>query len=80
MNVTCSCSQILLKNGANREHSSFVASLLNWRVMLAYAFFGSMLINITAMSRGLNLKELPVLRHQVICLCLCSPIFLERET
>ena len=58
----CSCSQILLKNSANREHRSFVASLLNWRVMLAYAiFFGSMLINITAMSHGLNLKELPVL-------------------
>ena len=58
----CSCSQILLKNSAKRKHTSFMASMLNWRVMLAYAvFFVSMLINITAMSHGLNLKELPVL-------------------
>ena len=58
----CSCSQILLKNSANRKYSSFIASMLNWRVILAYTiFFGAMLINITAMSHGLNLKELPVL-------------------
>ena len=58
----CSCSQILLKNSAIRKHSGFLASLLNWRVILAYSIlFGSMLINITAMSHGLNLKELPVL-------------------
>ncbi len=58
----CSCSQILLKNSANRKYGSFWASLLNWRVILAYSiFFGSMLINITAMSHGLYLKELPVL-------------------
>ena len=58
----CSCSQILLKISANRKHSGFVASMLNWRVILAYAiFFCSLLINVTAMSHGLNLKELPVL-------------------
>lgn len=58
----CSCSQILLKNSANKKHNSFIASMLNWRVILAYIiFFGSMLINVTAMSHGLNLKELPVL-------------------
>lgn len=36
--------------------------MLNWRVILAYAiFFGSLLINITAMSKGVNLKDMPVL-------------------
>ena len=58
----CSCSQILLKNSANKKHRNFIASMLNWRVIVAYViFFGSMLINITAMSHGLNLKELPIL-------------------
>jgi len=58
----CSCSQILLKNSANRQHTSFIASMLNWRVILAYIIFlGAMMINITAMSHGMNLKELPIL-------------------
>lgn len=58
----CSCSQILLKRSANRTHKNFLMSMLNWRVILAYGiFFGSMLINVAAMRRGLNLKELPAL-------------------
>ncbi len=58
----CSCSQILLKISANRKYSGFVASMMNWRVILAYViFFCSLLINVTAMSHGLNLKELSVL-------------------
>ncbi len=58
----CSCSQILLKNSATREHKNWLASMLNWRVILAYTiFFGSMLINVAAMRRGMNLKELPAL-------------------
>lgn len=58
----CSCSQILLKNSATKAHKSFIASMLNWRVILAYSiFFGSLLINVAAMRRGLNLKELPAL-------------------
>lgn len=56
------CSQILLKQSADSKHKSWLASMLNWRVILAYAiFFGSLLINITAMSKGVNLKDLPVL-------------------
>lgn len=56
------CSQILLKQSADKQHKSWLASMLNWRVILAYAiFFGSLLINITAMSKGVNLKDLPVL-------------------
>ena len=56
------CSQILLKQSADNNHKSWLASMLNWRVILAYLiFFGSLIINITAMSRGVNLKDLPVL-------------------
>lgn len=56
------CSQLLLKKSADQQHSNFLASMLNWRVILAYAiFFGSLFINITAMSHGVNLKDLPIL-------------------
>lgn len=56
------CSQLLLKQSADKQYKSWLASMLNWRVILAYAiFFGSLLINITAMSKGVNLKDLPVL-------------------
>jgi len=56
------CCQILLKKSANREHKNFIRSMLNWRVLTAYAiFFGSLFINITAMSKGVNLKDLPIL-------------------
>lgn len=56
------CSQILLKQSADHKYRSWLSSILNWRVTLAYSiFFGSLLINITAMSRGVNLKDLPVL-------------------
>lgn len=56
------CSQLLLKKSADREHRSFLRSMLNWRVIVAYGiFFGSLLINITAMSKGVKLKDMPIL-------------------
>ena len=58
----CSCSQLLLKKSADREHKSFLRSMLNWRVILAYGiFFGSLLINVTAMQHGVELKNMPIL-------------------
>lgn len=77
----CSCSQILLKNSAKIKHSSFMASMLNWRVILAYfIFFGSILINVTAMSHGLNLKELPVLEaSSYLFVPLLSYLFLKEK-
>jgi len=57
-----SCSQLLLKKSADREHKNFVLSMLNWRVVTAYViFFGSLIINITAMSHGVHLKDMPIL-------------------
>lgn len=56
------CSQLLLKKSADRKHRSFLRSMLNWRVITAYTiFFGSLLINITAMSKGVKLKDMPIL-------------------
>lgn len=77
----CSCSQILLKCSAKRKHGSFMASMLNWRVILAYSiFFGSMLINVAAMRHGLNLKELPALEaSSYIFVPLLSWLFLQEK-
>lgn len=56
------CSQLLLKKSADKKHTSFIQSMLNWRVFFAYAiFFGSLVVNIAAMSKGVNLKDLPIL-------------------
>lgn len=56
------CSQLLLKKSADRKHRSFLRSMLNWRVITAYTiFFGSLFINITAMSKGVKLKDMPIL-------------------
>ena len=56
------CSQVLLKKSANMKHKSFIKSMLNWRVVTAYTIFGgALLINITAMSKGVNLKDMPIL-------------------
>lgn len=56
------CSQLLLKKSADKKHKSFIRSLLNWRVITAYIiFFGALFINITAMSKGVYLKDIPIL-------------------
>lgn len=57
-----SCSQLLLKTSADREHTSLITELLNWRVILAYTIFlGSMLVNTIALAHGVKVKDMPVL-------------------
>lgn len=68
------CSQLLLKKSADEtpvtvkgyglwvKVKGIIHAMLNWRVITAYAiFFGSLFINITAMSKGVNLKDMPIL-------------------
>lgn len=58
----CACSQILLKNSANEKHKNFIYSVLNWKVIAAYGIsFGVLAFNIMAMSKGVNLKDMPIL-------------------
>ena len=57
-----SCSQILLKKSAVKAHKNFISSMMNLKVIIAYViFFVSLFINITAMSKGVELKNLPIL-------------------
>lgn len=58
----CSLSQLMLKKSANLSHNSTIAEILNpWVFFSYFIFFGSLLINIWAMSKGLQLKELALL-------------------
>jgi len=60
--LSCSLSQLLLKKSAKLVHSSKLYEVLNPRVIIAYiVFFCSLLINIWAMSKGLQLKEMAML-------------------
>lgn len=59
---SCSLSQLLLKKSANREHKSKLFEVINPLVIFSYGiFFCSLLINIWAMSRGVQLKEMAML-------------------
>lgn len=60
--LSCSLSQLLLKKSAKAVHSSKVYEVLNPMVIIAYAvFFCSLFVNIWAMSKGLQLKEMAML-------------------
>ena len=60
--LSCSLSQLLLKKSAKVVHTSRVYEVLNPMVIIAYAvFFFSLLINIWAMSKGVQLKEMAML-------------------
>ncbi len=57
-----SCSQILLKKSAEREHTSKVSEILNKQVIIAYSvFFISVIFNVIALKHGVNVKDLPIL-------------------
>lgn len=59
---SCSLSQLFLKKSANREHKSKLFEVVNPLVIFSYGiFFCSLLINIWAMSKGLQLKEMAML-------------------
>lgn len=58
----CSVSQLLLKKSAGRQHNSLITEVLNPLVIVSYSIlFCSLAVNIWAMSKGLNLKELAML-------------------
>ena len=60
--LSCSLSQLLLKKSAKAVHSSQIYEVLNPKVIIAYTvFFCSLLVNIWAMSKGLQLKEIAML-------------------
>ena len=60
--LSCSLSQLLLKKSAKSVHSSKIYEVLNPMVIIAYTvFLCSLLVNIWAMSKGVQLKEMAML-------------------
>lgn len=60
--LSCSLSQLLLKKSAMVDHSSKLYEILNPMVIIAYiVFLCSLLVNIWAMSIGVQLKEIAML-------------------
>lgn len=56
------CAQMLLKKGATIGHSSVWRQYLNIWVISGYGIlFGSMLMNIFAMSHGVKVKEVSII-------------------
>ena len=60
--LACSFSQLLLKTSANKEHRLKIYEIVNPMVVFSYLiFFTALLVNIWAMSRGVQLKEIAIL-------------------
>ena len=77
----CSLSQLLLKSSANHPHKSRIYEIVNPWVIVAYMIiFVALLINIWAMGRGLQLKEIAVLESLgYIFVPLLSYLFLSED-
>lgn len=51
-------SQLLLKSSSKDKHGNVIREYLNWKVICGYCMMGlSLLMNILAMSKGVQVKE-----------------------
>lgn len=59
---TAACAQMLLKKGASMHYDTFLRQYLNLWVIGGYGIMGvAMLVNIFAMSKGVQVKEVSVI-------------------
>lgn len=80
---TAACAQMLLKKGATIQYPSVVKQYLNPWVIGGYGIMGLvMLVNIFAMSKGVQLKEVGIIESlsYLFVPCLSWMIFKERLT
>ena len=55
-------SQLLLKSSSKDEHKNVIREYLNWKVICGYGMMGaSLLLNIFAMSKGIQVKEVSII-------------------
>ena len=77
------CAQILLKQGAHQQYDSWWRQYVNGWVIGGYAImFGTMMMNIYAMSRGVEVKEVSIIESMsyIFVPILSFVIFKERLT
>ena len=76
-------SQMLLKQGAKKQYPTFWRQYLNPWVVTAYMVLGgTMLVNVFAMSKGVEMKELSIIESlsYLFVPCLSWLFFKERIT
>ena len=55
-------SQLLLKSSSKDDHENVIREYLNWKVICGYGMMGvSLLMNIFAMSKGIQVKEVSII-------------------
>lgn len=55
-------SQLLLKSSSKDRHANVFREYLNWKVICGYGMMGiSLLMNIFAMSKGIQVKEVSIM-------------------
>ncbi len=79
--LSCSFSQLLLKKSAGKVYRSGIFEMLNPLVLFSYAiFFVVLVVNIWALSKGMQLKELAVLESTgYIFVPILSWLFLKEQ-
>lgn len=74
------CAQMLLKRGAREQYSSFLKQYFNVWVIGGYAImFGSMAVNIFAMSHGVQVKEVSVIESLSYLFVPCLALLFFKE-
>lgn len=55
-------SQLLLKSSSKDKHENVIREYLNWKVVCGYGMMGvSLMMNIFAMSKGIQVKEVSIM-------------------
>lgn len=77
---TAACAQMLLKRGAQQSYQSLIRQYLNPWVIGGYSImFASMAVNIYAMSKGVQVKEVSVIESLSYLFVPCLSFFLFGE-
>lgn len=75
------CAQMLLKQGARQQYAKWWQQYVNAWVISGYAImFATMMINVFAMSRGVQIKELSIIESMSYLFVPALSFFVFKET
>ncbi|MBR1996065.1 MAG: EamA family transporter [Paludibacteraceae bacterium] len=74
------CAQMLLKQGAHQQYATWWRQYVNGWVISGYAImFGTMIMNIYAMSKGVQIKELSIIESMSYLFVPALSFFIFKE-
>ena len=74
------CAQMLLKQGARQQYATWWRQYMNGWVISGYAImFGTMVMNIFAMSKGVQIKELSIIESMSYLFVPALSFFIFKE-